>query len=77
MNYAKKHLCSMSAEPEPNLIRVLQVSHCINCKQETRFIDLDFMSYVCSSECRANAWAEYAQTCANLDADVDHHAELV
>ena len=38
---------------------------CFICKSLTKWIDINFEGYLCSTECEDKAWKDYADACNN------------
>ena len=41
------------------IVDSLSSGPCLVCKEATRWIDLNFEAYLCSTECEDALWAEY------------------
>lgn len=66
MNFEKMYPNRIYLSQEGFMLKGKELSPCVNCSWLTRWIEINFESYFCSTECVKQKWNEYIQACRTL-----------
>ena len=72
MKFLDKHpTAKPDQEVEPSLVRIDKEGACWHCKAPSLFVDMDFLAYFCSEECRKIKNEEYGSACKECKTHCD------
>lgn len=63
-------------EPETDIIKGERKWSCSNCKKPTNWIEINFMTHLCSEECVKAKWIEFEESFGyyrDVDGDFTHY----